>query len=182
MDLPTIKALEQPWTTRTLATLAIVALVVPGGSLVFAWALARRFLKRAAIGRIVDYARGRLGSGFNYRGVTLQMPVALGRRACELPLVPGAVRDACIRGLGALNPLVASEKRLFCSQLVLEAYRHADVPLADADSSILSPADILHLREGDVPSFRIGKPLHDVGHLKNVRTPLPAVQLQARGD
>ena len=65
---------------------------------------------------------------------------------------------------------------------MLEAYRHAGVPLADADPTILTPADILHMREGDVPSFRIATPLHYVGHLKNTRTPLAAVQLRARGD
>jgi hypothetical protein len=300
----TLKALQEPWTTRSFATLVIVALVVPGGSLVFAWALLRRFLGRAALARIaqvlvlalglqacatridlpddpalhfqipdspvargrllttkdlrpgdivltsmpgmvgasielltlapvshaaiyegdgrivealrpavrertidtvmveesealvlrhpgltdaqaervVAYAKGRLGSDFNYVGVTLQTPVVLARRACELPLVPGVVRDACIRTLGVLNPLAGSDERLFCSQLVLEAYRHAGVPLADADPTILTPADILHMREGDVPSFRIATPLHYVGHLKNTRTPLAAVQLRARGD
>jgi uncharacterized protein YycO len=304
MQAQPLDARQEPWTTRSFAMLVIVALVVPGGSLVLAWVLLRRFLGRAALrriaqvlflalglqacatridlpadpalhfqvpdtpsageralttadlrpgdilltsmpgmvgasielltlapvshaaiyagdGRIVEalrpavrertidtvmveesealvlrypgltdaqakrivaYAKGRLGSGFNYVGVTLQTPFVLGRRACELPLVPGVVRDACLRGLGALNPLAASEERLFCSQLVLEAYRHAGVPLADADPTILTPADILHMREGDVPSFRIATPLRYVGHLKNTRAPLVAAQLRARGD
>jgi len=319
MDKQTIKALEQSWSTRSLATLVIVAVVVPGGSLVFAWALLRRVLpwlsadqvKRIAqvlllafglqacatrvdlpverlwdeetttarpairfqqpdsppagerieidaadlrpgdilltsmpgfvgasielltvspvshaaiyVGdgriaealrpavrtrtletvmaeesealvlrhpglseaqarRIVRYARDRMGNRFNYVGVTLQIPVALGRRACELPLVPSVLRDACIRGLGALNPLASSQERLFCSQLVLEAYRHAGVPLAAADASLVSPADILHMREGDVPSFRIGTPLRYVGHLKSRRAPLMTARAGRPGD
>ncbi len=313
MDKQTIKALDQSWSARSLATLLIVAVIVPGGSLVFAWALLRRILpylsveqvkrigqvlllafglqacatrvdlpverlwneetttarpairfqqpdtppadERISIGfddlrpgdivltsmpgvvgasielltvspvshaaiyvgdgriaealrpavrtrtletvmveesealvlrypglsdaqarRIVRYAKKRMGDRFNYVGVTLQIPVALGRRACELPLMPGVLRDACIRGLGALNPLASSRERLFCSQLVLEAYRHAGVPLLAADASLVSPADILHMREGDVPSFRIGAPLRYVGHLKHQRAPLMAAR------
>lgn len=300
MEFQPIKALDQPWSARTFATLVILAVVVPGGGLVLAWAFLRRFLpsvdaaqvkriaqvlllalglqacatrvdlpegirfqqpdtppaqERVAIGfddlqpgdivltsmpgavgasielltvspvshaaiyvgdgriaealrpavrtrtletvmveesealvlrhpdlteaqarHIVRYAQSRMGDRFNYVGVTLQIPVALGRRACELPLVPGVLRDACIRGLGALNPLASSDERLFCSQLVLEAYRDAGVPLLAADASLVSPADILHMREGDVPSFRIGTPLRYVGHLKHQRAPLMAAR------
>ena len=303
MEFTPIKALDQPWTARTFATLVILAVVVPGGGLVLAWAFLRRFLpyvnaeqlKRiaqvlllafglqacatrvdlpegirfqqpdtppaaqlirvsaadlqpgdilltsmpGAIGasielltvspvshaaiylgdgriaealrpavrtrtletvmleesealvlrypdlteaqakRIVRYAQDRMGDRFNYVGVTLQIPVVLGRRACELPLVPGVVRDACIRTLGALNPLASSDERLFCSQLVLEAYRQAGVPLLEADASLVNPADILHMREGDVPSFRITVPLQYVGHLKNLRKPLERAPLMA---
>ena len=49
-----LKALQEPWTTRSFAVLVIVALVVPGGSLVFAWALLRRFLGRAALTRMAQ--------------------------------------------------------------------------------------------------------------------------------
>jgi uncharacterized protein YycO len=116
--------------------------------------------------RVVAYARGKTGAGFNFIGVTLQVPLSIGRRVCELPLVPAVVRDACIRGMGVFSHLAASERRLFCSQLVLQAYRHAGVPLTEADPRITSPADILHMREGDVSSLSIRKPLHYVGHLK----------------
>jgi len=116
--------------------------------------------------RIREYARRKTGAGFNFVGVTLQIPYAISRKACELPLIPGVVRDACIQGMGVFSRLAASERRLFCSQLVLQAYEHAGVRLTDADARIISPADILHMREGDVSSVRILKPLRYVGHLK----------------
>ena len=107
-----------------------------------------------------------IGAGFNFVGVTVQIPYSIGRRVCELPLVPSAVRDACIRAMGVFSQLAATERQLFCSQLVLQAFRHAGVPLTDADPRIMSPADILHMRDGDVPSVGIRTPLHYVGHLK----------------
>lgn len=116
--------------------------------------------------RIGDYALTKLGTGFNYVGVTLQIPLSISRRVCELPLVPSPVRDACIRGMGVINQVAASESQLFCSQLVAQAYRQAGVPMTDADPRIVSPVDILHMREGDVPSVSIHKPLHYAGHLK----------------
>jgi uncharacterized protein YycO len=123
-------------------------------------------LTRAQAQRVVHYAERKRGAKFNFVGVTLQVPVSLARKLCELPLVPGAARDACIRGLGVLSRLGTRERQLFCSQLVLQAYTHAGVPLTDADPRIMSPADILHMREGDVSSLRIHVPLRYVGHLK----------------
>jgi len=117
--------------------------------------------------RIAQYARAKQGAGFSFVGVTLQIPYSVGRKlVCELPFVPGAVRDPCLRGLGLLSQLAAREQRLFCSQLVLQAYRHAGVALTEADPRMVSPADILHMREGDVPSVRIAQPLRYIGHLK----------------
>jgi hypothetical protein len=116
--------------------------------------------------RIRAYAMQKIGAGFNFFGVTLQIPYSITRRLCELPLVDTAVRDACIRAMGVFSQLADTEEQLFCSQLVLQAYRHAGLPLTDADPRIISPADILHMREGDVPSVSIRKPLHTVGHLK----------------
>ncbi len=115
---------------------------------------------------IKDYALRKSGSGFSYLGVTLHVPTSITRRLCELPLVPSALRDACIRSIGVVNQMAASERRLFCSQLVLQAYRHAKVPMTDADPRLISPADILHMREGDVPSVRIHRQLRYAGHLK----------------
>jgi len=89
--------------------------------------------------------------------------------------VPPAVRDACIRSFGVMNYLAASESRLFCSQLVLEAYRQAGVPITDADPRLISPADILHMREGDVPSVRVHQSLRYIGHLKYQRDAVATV-------
>jgi uncharacterized protein YycO len=115
---------------------------------------------------IGEYAIKKSGAGFNFLGITLNVPFSISRRVCELPFVSPALRDACIRGLGVLPQLAASESQLFCSQLVLQAYRHAGVLVTDADPRLISPADILHMREGDVSSVTIPKQLRYVGRLK----------------
>ena len=114
---------------------------------------------------IGHHALQKLGAGFNYLGVTLHMPFAV-KRLCELPLIPSAVRDGCIRGIGVIHALSSSENRFFCSQLVLHSFRQAGVPITNADPRLVSPADILHMREGDVPSISANKRLQFVGHLK----------------
>lgn len=115
---------------------------------------------------ISNYALQKTGTGFNYFGVTLHVPFSVTRRLCELPFVPSPLRDACLRGFGVIHYLAAAESQTFCSQLVLDAYRQAGVPITDADPRLISPADILHMREGDVPSIKVHKRLHFVGHLK----------------
>jgi hypothetical protein len=108
----------------------------------------------------------KVGRSFNYVGVAMHLPFAINRRLCELPLLPGVVRDACIRSVGGVHHLLTSKHALFCSQLVLQSYRQAGVPITDTDPRLISPADILHMREGDVPSVRIKRPLRFVGHLR----------------
>lgn len=111
-------------------------------------------------------AMEKVGRSFNYVGVALHVPFSINRRLCELPMIPSLVRDACVRGIGGIHHLVTSRRALFCSQLVLQSYRQAGVPITDADPRLISPADILHMREGDVPSVRVHRPLKFVGHLK----------------
>jgi hypothetical protein len=118
--------------------------------------------ERAAV--ITKYSVNMAGAGFSFLGITLQVPFSIARRVCE-PVV-AALRDACIRSLGVVQRLAASD-RVFCSQLVLQAYRHAGVLLTEADPRLISPADILHMREGDVSSLSIEMPLRYVGHLKS---------------
>ena len=118
---------------------------------------------------ISEYATNRSGARFSFFGITLNLPFSLVRRLCELPLVSPVIRDGCIRGVGVLNYLAASENRVFCSQLVLLAYQHAGVSITAADPRLISPADILHMREGDVASVNIAKHLRYVGHLKYQR-------------
>ena len=125
---------------------------------------------------IKDYALRKSGTGFSYLGVTLQIPLSITRRLCELPLVPSALRDACIRSMGLMSQVAASESRLFCSQLVLQAYRHAELPMMNADPRLISPADILHMREGDVSSFRIHRQLRYAGLLKYPSPMMVALQ------
>jgi len=114
-----------------------------------------------------SFAQSQAGKKYNMVGIVLQAPFTLQRQYCELPLVPGLVRDACIRGLAAIQLGVARNDRFFCSQFVLAAYQEAKLPLTTADPLLVSPADLLHMREGDVPSVRIEQALHYVGHLKS---------------
>jgi hypothetical protein len=114
-----------------------------------------------------NFALAQAGKQYNVMGVVLQAPFTLQRQYCELPLVPSLVRDSCIRGLAAIQLGVARNDRFFCSQFVLAAYQVAKLPLTTADPLLVSPADLLHMREGDVPSVRIEQALHYVGHLKS---------------
>ena len=107
------------------------------------------------------------GQKYNYVGVMLQAPFALERRLCELPLVPSLVRDFCIRGIAAVQLGLGRNDQFFCSQFILEAYRSAGLPLTDADPRLINPGDLLHMREGDVPSIKIYQTLQYVGHLKS---------------
>ena len=116
--------------------------------------------------QIRDYGLQKAGTPFNYMGVTLHVPYSVARRVCELPLVPSPLRDACLRSVGMMNYLASNGSRLFCSQLVLDAYRQAGLPITDADPRLITPSDLLHMREGDVASVRIHRPLRYVGHLK----------------
>jgi hypothetical protein len=114
-----------------------------------------------------NFAQAQSGKKYNVMGIVIQAPFTLQRQYCELPLVPSLVRDACIRGLAAIQLGVARNDRFFCSQFVLAAYQEAKLPLTSADPLLVSPADLLHMREGDVPSVRIEQALHYVGHLKS---------------
>lgn len=116
--------------------------------------------------RAVEFARDRIGVPYNHVGIVLQAPFSMQRRICELPLMPTGLRDLCVRGIGAIQLGAASKDRFFCSQFVLEAYRRAGLPLTDADPRLMSPVDILHMREGDVPTVRVHRPLAYIGHLK----------------
>jgi Permuted papain-like amidase enzyme, YaeF/YiiX, C92 family len=116
------------------------------------------------------FSRLHVGKKYNTAGIVLQAPFSIARQYCELPLIPGLMRDFCIRGLATVQLGAVNNDRFFCSQFVLEAYRHARLPLTTADPRLISPADLLHMREGDVPSVRIEQALQYVGHLKT--TPL----------
>lgn len=127
--------------------------------------------------KIKAFAALHEGGKYNYLGIMLQAPFTLERRMCELPLVPSNVRDFCIRGIAAVQLGLGRNDQFFCSQFILEAYRNAGLPLTDADPRLINPGDLLHMREGDVPSVRIHKALQYVGHLK--AAPLVAVAEQS---
>lgn len=106
------------------------------------------------------------GRKYDFAGIMLQAPFSVERRLCEMPLTPSPLRDFCVQGVGAVQLGIARSDRFFCSQFVLEAYRRAGLPLTDADPRLMSPADLLHFREGDVPAVRSHQALQYVGHLK----------------
>lgn len=125
----------------------------------------------AQVAALNAFSRMHVGKKYNTAGIVLQAPFSIGRQYCELPLIPGLVRDFCIRGLAAIQLGAVKNDRFFCSQFVLEAYRHAQLPLTSADPRLISPADLLHMREGDVPSVRTEQALQYVGHLKTPALP-----------
>ena len=109
--------------------------------------------------KMATFANKHIGEKYNFMGIVLQAPFTLERRLCELPLMPALVRDFCVRGVAAIQLGLGSNDRFFCSQLVLEAYRSAGLPLTDADPRMISPDDLLHMREGDVPAVKIRQAL-----------------------
>lgn len=113
-----------------------------------------------------EFVQAHVGQKYNFVGVILQAPFSVERRLCELPMVPPPLRDACVQGAAAIQLGMGRNDQFFCSQFVLEAYRRAGLPLTDADPRLFSPGDLLHMREGDVPSVRIHQALQYVGHLK----------------
>lgn len=115
---------------------------------------------------IQKFAQKHVGTKYNTAGIVLQAPFTLQRKFCELPLMPSLVRDACIRGSAAIALGPVPNDQFFCSQFVLEAYKAAGVPLTDSDPRLVTPGDLLHMRQGDVPSIRIHQALQYVGHLK----------------
>jgi hypothetical protein len=121
--------------------------------------------------RLREYTHSQVGKKYNPLGIVLQAPFTVQRRYCELPVVPGFVRDICVRGLGAIYLGAVRNDRFFCSQLVLQAYQVAGLPLTTANPLLVSPADLLHMREGDVPSVTTEQSLQYLGHLKLAQVP-----------
>jgi uncharacterized protein YycO len=118
------------------------------------------------------FANEQVGKKYNYMGILLQAPFSLERRVCELPLIPELVRDFCVRGVATIQLGLSNNDNFFCSQLVLHAYHKAGLPLTDADPRLFNPADLLHMREGDVTSVKIRETLQYLGHLKAPPTDL----------
>ncbi|SMC23175.1 Permuted papain-like amidase enzyme, YaeF/YiiX, C92 family [Andreprevotia lacus DSM 23236] len=129
-------------------------------------AFRRNDLSVVQAAEIRRFAEAQVGQRYNYVGVLLLAPFSLERRLCDLPVLPGMVRDGCLRGLATIQLGTSNNERFFCSQFVLEAYARAGLPITDANSRWVSPADIMHMREDDVPSIRATQPLVYVGHLK----------------
>ena len=118
------------------------------------------------VARLGAWSLMQVGTRYNTVGVMLDAPFVLNRRVCELPLIPGPVRNFCVSGFATVQLGASRNDQFFCSQFVLEAYNQAGLPITTTDPRWVSPADLLHMREGDVPSVASSKPLRYIGHLK----------------
>ena len=129
-------------------------------------AFRRPDLTAADIQAIIAFAEEKNGSGYNHFGIALQAPFSLARNACELPVIPRAIRHLCLNALATITVPALGNKRLFCSQFVIEAFNRAGKPLTTAKPQWVDPSDILHLREDDIATIAPVAKLHYIGHLQ----------------
>lgn len=113
-----------------------------------------------------DFARQQNGRRYNFLGIVKQVPYSLARNACELPVIPRRIRRFCLNTMAAVMIPSFGNRRFFCSQFVIEAFNRAGKPLTSKSPEWLDPADILHMREGDVATFTPKARLNYVGHLQ----------------
>lgn len=113
-----------------------------------------------------DFARQQNGRRYNFLGIVKQVPYSLARNACELPVIPRRIRRFCLNTMAAVMIPSFGNRRFFCSQFVIEAFNRAGKPLTSKSPEWLDPADILHMREGDVATFTPKVRLNYVGHLQ----------------
>ncbi|EKT57439.1 YaeF family permuted papain-like enzyme [Providencia sneebia] len=122
--------------------------------------------------KLREFAEQNNGTKYNYKGIIMIAPWMLTKRVCELPLLGQTIRNFCLKmlatvQLGGDDNDIEQANSFFCSQFVLDAYKYAGIPLFEGNSSWITPADILHMREGDVPTFAPTHRLTYVGHLKS---------------
>lgn len=129
-------------------------------------AFRRPDLTEENIAALRDFARQQNGRRYNFLGIVKQVPYSLVRNACELPVIPRRIRRFCLNTMAAVMIPSFGNRRFFCSQFVIEAFNRAGKPLTSKSPEWLDPADILHMREGDVATFTPKARLNYVGHLQ----------------
>ena len=129
-------------------------------------AFRRPDLTEENIAALRDFARQQNGRHYNFLGIVKQVPYSLARNACELPVIPRRIRRFCLNTMAAVMIPSFGNRRFFCSQFVIEAFNRAGKPLTSKSPEWLDPADILHMREGDVATFTPKARLNYVGHLQ----------------
>ena len=129
-------------------------------------AFRRPDLTEENIAALRDFARRQNGRRYNFLGIVKQVPYSLARNACELPVIPRRIRRFCLNTMAAVMIPSFGNRRFFCSQFVIEAFNRAGKPLTSKSPEWLDPADILHMREGDVATFTPKARLNYVGHLQ----------------
>lgn len=117
---------------------------------------------------IRNFSEEKVGVRYNYNGVALMAPFMLTRKVCDLNPFSSTFRNNCLNTLAKVQLGSDDDAKgtFFCSQFVLEAYKQAGYPITESAPVWVSPADLLHMREGDVASLTPIKPLLYVGHLK----------------
>lgn len=119
--------------------------------------------------RLREFADLQQGKKYNFKGIVMFMPFMVSRRLCELPLVNEEVRSACLTAMARVQLADVDDpqaNRFFCSEFVLAGYRHAGIELLQGQANWVSPADLLHLRDGDVSAWQAQQNMQYVGHLK----------------
>ena len=129
-------------------------------------AFRRPDLTEENIAALRDFVRQQNGRRYNFLGIVKQVPYSLARNACELPVIPRRIRRFCLNTMAAVMIPSFGNRRFFCSQFVIEAFNRAGKPLTSKSPEWLDPADILHMREGDVATFTPKVRLNYVGHLQ----------------
>lgn len=119
--------------------------------------------------RLQAFAARQQGKRYNFKGIVMFMPFMVSRRLCELPLINEEARSACLTALARVQLANVDDpqaNRFFCSEFVLAGYRYAGVELLTGQASWVSPADLLHLREGDVSAWQVQQQMQYIGHLR----------------
>lgn len=118
--------------------------------------------------RLRFFAQSKRGKKYNYKGIVIIAPYTLSRRICDLPVFFGKGRSQCFDTLATvqIGDSAGAQETFFCSQFVIEAFNYAGNPITVSNALWISPADLLHMREGDISSFTPVQPLQYVGHLK----------------
>jgi len=107
-----------------------------------------------------DFAGQRLGAKYSVRGIVGQLGAKIDNAVfCDANDVHRLTgKGNCQVSVKRLNMSVASDDQVFCSQLVVEAYQRAGVPLTRTPPSFTSPEELVRLRLADTIRY--------VGHLK----------------
>ncbi|UJD81492.1 YaeF family permuted papain-like enzyme [Serratia rubidaea] len=126
--------------------------------------------------QIAAFARQKVGSRYNYRGIIKMMPFMMTKQLCSLNPFSQDFRQQCVQGLATaqLSSPTGDETSYFCSQFVLAAYQQAGHPLTQAEPGWISPGDLLHMREGDIATLPPSQSLAYIGHIK------PGIYLRAK--
>ena len=108
-------------------------------------------------------------SGYNYRGIVEFIPFMVTRQMCSLNPFSEDFRQQCVSGLAKaqLSSMGEGDKKSwFCSEFVTDAFAKAGHPLTLAQSGWISPADLMHMRTGDISAFKPETQLQYIGHMK----------------